>query len=406
MKVLLLTDMPPCKNYTAGLVLDQLCRFLPRGSVACFAVVNPHLDVKISDDLDWIPTRYYKYYMPREKWPLKSVRWGKTASFANESLNSLFGIKKVISKAVEFGREFGATAVWCVLEGQIMIQLASPVAKQLNIPLLTQVWDPPGWWLREYKVDGVSTRRILNEFSMVQRESTGCAVASWAMAERYNHDYGTRVVPVIPSLPGEWAVTPAQALNPGDNLVIGMAGQIYATQEWTSLISALDSVGWQINGRNVIIRLLGRKADIYASGKMRVEFYGWTPQKETIKLMSEADILYCPYWFDPVFKEEASLSFPSKLTTYLAAGRPVLFHGPEYASPARFLDEHEAGVFCHSLGTDDLVSALTRLVSDKNLYSKVARNGLTAFNQYLTLDSMRKSFAEFLKVDENFLLPV
>src|SRR6266446_1772314 len=65
MKILLLTDIPPCKNFTAGLVLDQLVRFLPPGSVACFAVVNPEVNARLSVDLNWIPVEYVK--KPREK---------------------------------------------------------------------------------------------------------------------------------------------------------------------------------------------------------------------------------------------------------------------------------------------------------------------------------------------------
>ena len=55
-----------------------------------------------------------------------------------------------------------------------------------------------------------------------------------------------------------------------------------------------------------------------------------------------ADLLYCPYWFDPGFERPCRLSFPSKLSTYLKTGVPVLFHGPEYASPRIFLEQNDA----------------------------------------------------------------
>jgi glycosyltransferase involved in cell wall biosynthesis len=132
----------------------------------------------------------------------------------------------------------------------------------------------------------------------------------------------------------------------------------------------------------------------------RIEFLGWHSQVETIELLSEADILYCPYWFDPVFVTEARLCFPSKLITYLAAGRPVLFHGPSYASPARFLKEHNAALFCHSLVPSEVAAALQLLVLDKDLYRQTADNGRKAFEEHLTLAAAKKSFFEFLGKSE------
>ena len=51
-KILLVTDMPPCKGYPTGLLLESLCGFVPREQLACCAVVNPEIpDVKVSPDL-------------------------------------------------------------------------------------------------------------------------------------------------------------------------------------------------------------------------------------------------------------------------------------------------------------------------------------------------------------------
>jgi len=399
-RILLLTDIPPCKNLTAGLVLDQLCRFLPEGSVACFSVVNPAIEATISPDLDWIPVEYCKKPMENSG-QIFPQPLGTLSSLSINAWHSLVTINSIAKKAVEFGRKHRVDAVWCVLQGQTMIRLALPVAKGLGVPLFTQVWDPPYWWLRENKVDALTSRSVLEQFSRVLQESTACAAASWAMAEQYRTDYSTRALPVIPSLASGLALPPATAVHEGNELIIGLAGQIYSVQEWNALIAALDSVNWKIAGREVRIRLLGRYANLYANGKMHIEFLGWASQAETIKLMSEADILYCPYWFDPVFESEARLSFPSKLTTYLAAGRPVLFHGPAYASPGRFLQDNKAGVCCNSLDKDEIINAIQLLVSDQELYRTLAMNGRSAFDKHLTLTSMKAQFYEFLDTANN-----
>jgi len=396
-KILLLTDIPPCKNLTAGLVLDQLCRLLPTDSIVCFAVVNPNLNATLTTDLEWIPIEYC--IKPTEhSGHILPDKLGALSSLLVETYHSHVTINSIAKRAIAFGVRNGVDAVWCILQGQTMIRLALPVANGMGVPLFTQVWDPPYWWLRENKVDRLTARLVLKEFSKVLRESEGCASASWAMAAQYNSDFGTRTIPVIPSLDSSLAQPPATSLHEGKELIIGLAGQIYSVQEWNALIAALDSVDWKIANREIKIRLLGRTAHLNANGKMRIEFLGWSSQEETIQLMADTDILYCPYWFDPLFESEARLSFPSKLTTYLAAGRPVFFHGPSYASPGNFLQDNNAGICCNSLNADDIITCIISLIDSGNLYGELARNGSAAFYKYLTLESMKENFFRFLEI--------
>ncbi len=398
MKLLLLTDMPPCRNYTAGLVLDRLCRFLPEGSLACYAVVRPEHRARLSPGLEAIPVAYRE--RPNERAVrLFPARFGGLSALAVESYNAALVVPRIAAEAASFGKRHGVTAVWAVLEGQTLIRLALPVARALGVPLFTQVFDPPSWWLRDHGVDRVSTARILREYARALRGSAAVAAVSRAMAERYAAEFDVRAVPVLPGLDARLATAPAEAPHAGNRLVIGVAGQVYTRVEWGALLRALDAASWRVAGREVTIRLTGRYADLRADGPMRVEYLGWAPtQEEAIRLMSEADVLYCPCWFDPLFETEARLCFPSKLPGYLAAGRPVLFHGPEYAAAVPFLAEHDAALRCHSLETATLVSALEELGRGGDLYARLARNGHAAFHSELTEEAMRARFLEFLGI--------
>ncbi|MCC8467385.1 MAG: hypothetical protein LN589_01355 [Rickettsia endosymbiont of Eriopis connexa] len=55
MKILLLTDIPPCENYTAGLVLHPLVKFLPLCQIVICSVAHPSLEFKIPKELKKIP---------------------------------------------------------------------------------------------------------------------------------------------------------------------------------------------------------------------------------------------------------------------------------------------------------------------------------------------------------------
>lgn len=356
------------------------------------------LDPDISMEAARIPFGFSR--KPREQWRISGGPQSGALPLLMETYTGCVAIPKLVREIVAFGREFRTEVLWCILQGQTMIRLAMPVARKLGVVLRSEVWDPPVWWLRAKRVDRLSRMSVLRKFASTLENSASCATASWAMAEEYSRLYQTITVPLLPSLDVTAALVPADEIHSGGDFVIGMAGQLYANDEWQSLIAALDSVNWKILDRNVRIALLGRSASLRAKNRSNIEFLGWRSQADTIQILSEADVLYCPYWFDPLFESEARLSFPSKLTTYFAAGRPVCFHGPRYASPAKFITQYNAGVCCHSLVATDIVQMLTRLVSDKQLYAQVAQNGRKAFEEKLTLSCLRASFSEFLKVDK------
>ena len=48
-KILLLTDIPPCTNYTGGIMLSQLVRFLieEKIDVEYYSIEDPYLNAKI-----------------------------------------------------------------------------------------------------------------------------------------------------------------------------------------------------------------------------------------------------------------------------------------------------------------------------------------------------------------------
>ena len=52
--ILLLCDVPPCKNYTGGLMISQMLRLLleEKHNVYCYCIMNPQLSPELWDDLD------------------------------------------------------------------------------------------------------------------------------------------------------------------------------------------------------------------------------------------------------------------------------------------------------------------------------------------------------------------
>ncbi len=299
---------------------------------------------------------------------------------------------------MEFGRAQKVDVVWAVLQGQTITQIAPYVANKLNARLITQVWDPLIWWLLANHIDRFNRRAALADFDEAVRRSRTCIAASWAMAKNYEERYGTRSVPVIASHPADWVRTPDLSQFPRDEIRIGMAGQFYAGAEWMQLLHALIHSGWQVRGRPVTVTVLGGGIPPGDAPADRIRFLGWRSQREAAQILSEIDLLYCPYPFDQNMEEVARLSFPSKVVLYLVAGRPILFHGPSFASPAEYLRDREAGLIVPDVQATAIYNALCRIVDDPTLYVTLGRNAQRAFLQDFTLESMRESFEQALEI--------
>lgn len=398
MKILLLTDIPPCDNFTAGLVLSAMVRFVPRDSICCFTVANPTLEIQLSPEFANVP--FEAHDKPNENWAwLPRQRFvrklSSVVSFAGEYITEQTVVRALIRKAVSFGRKQQVDRVWAVLQGQTMIRMAQAVADQLGVPLYTHVWDPFSWWAKANCLDSITTRRIQLMFDNAIRHSRCVATASEPMAELYRDRFRTSAVPVIASHPKSMAQAPDIACNDKSPIVIGMAGQFYAANEWLQFLHALRSSNWRVAGRAVRIVVLGSQCPPGVIDE-HVSFLGWKSQPDAAFILSQCDILYCPYPFDQGMKEVSLYSFPSKLVLYLAAGRPILFHGPGYSSPAYYIKRRNCGIIASRAVATAVYNELEGLVRDPAAYRTMGRNAQAAFINDFTLESMDRSFNTFI----------
>jgi glycosyltransferase involved in cell wall biosynthesis len=280
-----------------------------------------------------------------------------------------------------------------------MIRLAHALMGATQHPVHVQVTDPPKWWLRERLVDPESSREILSKFDGVLRSARSLAAASWSMADTYHERYGVTAVPVVGSLPASLARPCALSANDASVFQIGFAGQFYASEEWRTLQDALDILGWQVDAKKIKINVYANRApEIPLQYADRIHVHGWLDTETLIDRLSTCDVLYCPYWFDEIHREDAEMCFPSKIATYFAAGRPVLFHGPAYSSPSRFLERWDAAFICNDPRPDELAATLRRVFSGHAFYARISRQGRRAFDRNLTQDHLARAVCGFLQV--------
>ena len=101
------------------------------------------------------------------------------------------------------------------------------------------------------------------------------------------------------------------------------------------------------------------------------------------RVLSEADVAFLPFSFDPGMRHVVETSFPSKIAEYLAAGLPILAHAPAYSTVALYCREHECGLVVDQPDEALLRDALVRLSNDAALRERLSAKALeTAKNKH------------------------
>lgn len=402
MKILLLSDIPPCENLTAGLVLSAMVRFIPKNEICFYIVSNPSVEIKLNPEFANIPMKIET--KPNENWsflPQRRVfkKASSLVSYVSEIILEKTVIERKIEDAIAFGKEQKVDRVWAVLQGQTTIRMAKAVADGLGVPLHSHVWDPFSWWASAHCLDGKTTRKVQAKFDEAIATSQYVGTASEPMAELFKNEFGAKAVPVIASHSETLSKQPLPSIDNNDSLIIGMAGQFYASAEWECLLKALTLSNWQVSGRSVKLIVLGPQKPPGDYCSSNVKYLGWKSQVDASLILSHCDVLYCPYPFDVKLEEVSKYSFPSKLVLYLAAGKPIIFHGPSYSSPNRYIEENQCGVCASSLLPSAIYNEIEKLVNDKSLYNKATNNAQHSFLKDFTLESLRKNVSTFLSCD-------
>lgn len=395
-KILLLTGTAPGDGFACQILLRDLCRVYPREQIACFWLEN--YKYPVSDEFRWM--QMYIHHNPlneRHLHPhLRLMHYGALPAAVRVQYARAIDDRKLLSMAIAAGKEQRADLVWAILDIPTTIHLAKPLAEALNVPLLTTVWDPPE--VQQRWVGRLMHPSVLDDFAQAVRHSKRCAVISENMQEEYQQKYHTESIVMRHGIERTLWQEVACKFTSAQRFTIGFSGTIYAKKEWLALINALDSVNWHIAGKDIFLRVLTKDLAMSVAGRANIEFYGWRSVQESIQLLSDVDINYIPYWFDEAYRVATRLCFPTKLSTYLATGRPILFHGPEGSSPTRFLQKYPAGISCHSLKNLAIIETIVKVMESESSYKMMCCAGQQALREEFDLSVYTSRFAQFIEI--------
>lgn len=272
-------------------------------------------------------------------------------------------VRKQSRKVIDFAKQHRVERVFLVAASPTAIEMAAHLKRALDVPLKLLVWDDVGHLCQQHGVNRWISERLERRFAHALSVAERTGVCGESMQQEYNELVGEKQIVLRHGLEHRYWMSSEteRADDPDKPLIIGYGGSISAPLAFEAFISMLDSVQWRIAGRPVILRITGGSIDFRTKVGCRIDYVGFRDMAETISLLSECDLLYLPQPFRKSLEPLARLSFPNKLSTYLAAGRPILLHAPSYGSLISFFDEFPCGPICTSQEQGDLLAAVTTL---------------------------------------------
>ena len=383
MSLLIISDVIPGDFNVGGIILGDIVSGFPDIKFAVFAVCGKPNPESSQPSNAKVFTRPFSNETSRRHWR----GWAGTIGSILQWMGKFrFELHHLVDEVVTFAEQEQVNAILVTLSTPSLIALGPRVAQVLNVPLYSLVWDDPDYILRNHCWDRFSRNRMLSSFYSALSHSRRVAVVSDSMIEEYKNFGARECIILRHGFPRSLIHRPTGPIKNNSSITIGFAGTNYALSSWNSFLKALDILDWKIGGLDIVVRLLGGQVRLFFQHPARVECLGWHSNDEVLKLLSECDLNYLPYPFDPSLSRLALLSFPTKLSTYVATGRPVFVHAPEYSSLRNFYNEYNLGAFCSSQDPGVIAFELEQLVKNPDQMRKATLEAIRAADEELNKD--------------------
>jgi hypothetical protein len=254
-----------------------------------------------------------------------------------------------------------ARALWIVMHGAMVHVAARLLKRQTSLPVHLSVHDDPPF--------GVSmlSRRHLGLVPLVARDlrfalsrARSVDVISQGMSNRYHSRYGLDSIVVHRGMAGPVTASTHHDLAYG--LEIGVLGNTYGYRQLLVLARALEYAAGRarLPARLVVVGGDGYGARLQAhlGGRLQVEVTGHLDESTAVDRLSRCFLLYLNYPFSRRSAVLRRTSFPTKLSTYLLAARPLLAHAPSDSSIASLFAMRDYVAWWSNLRPEDGAAAI------------------------------------------------
>lgn len=238
--ILLLSDMPPCKNNQKGEMLSQMVRSLleEKVNVSCICVIENNLELDYYTD---IQNNYDLMILskPLEKLDKKNIQ--------NKYYKK---IKKLQKELIRFIKEKKISKIFCPLEGEVLTLLLEKAYSKLQIPYVVQISDNLEKWMEENDLKKERRTKTKEAYKIVLTNCQKCIVKSTKMSTDINKNVNitsTKIMYIDTQKNGEICLSKEKFLEALD---------IKFDKEITKLhileVNNTDEAGRRFNGYDLI----------------------------------------------------------------------------------------------------------------------------------------------------------
>ncbi len=244
-------------------------------------------------------------------------------------------------------------------------------------------------------LNGIMYRRALHTIVLCQKAK-----------ELVCRDYGVRPerVHVIPNWADPEALKPipkaetkfAAANGLVEPFTILYSGNLGLYYEFDTLLAAAEKLQGE-NFRLVFTGAGGKKnyiaEQVAKRGLKNVMMFPYQPF-ETLNDSLNA----CDASLVTIAEGIEGISFPSKLYSSLAVGKPILAISEEGSELKDVVEREDAGLWARLGDADGLVAAIRRLMADRELAARQGRNARSLMERRYTLEASARSYADVLEL--------
>ncbi len=227
-----------------------------------------------------------------------------------------------------------AQAVWSVMHGAA-VAIVARCLRAGPLPFHLTVHDDPAF------ANALRSKRYLalvpwieRDFAFAMKGATSIDVIGQGMADRYRRRYGVDSVVIHRALKAP--ISPSPSYDRGRcGLRVGVLGSTYSYDQLPLLARAVEIAAGRLGvpGRLLIMgQSYGDRLKSESGDRLDVEVTGHISEDDAVPLLRDCFTLYLNYPFgrrDAVLRQT---SFPTKLSTYIQAARPLLLHVPADSS--------------------------------------------------------------------------
>ncbi|MCX4385593.1 glycosyl transferase family 1 [Micromonospora peucetia] len=284
-------------------------------------------------------------------------------------------------------RRYRPEVVYSVLGSVRVMRLACGIARHCGVPLVPHFMDDwPTTLYADGELLGLGRRAKEANLREVVRLSRSGLCISTPMADEYRRRYRIPFAAFMNCVDGAaFAGYRAGARPPDPRSAEGGVEFVYAgglhLGRWASLArigAALERIVSPLPPARLTVYAPERDLEHYASAFAdlpAVRLARSVGSTEVLSILRSADVLVHVESFAPELVRYTRLSLSTKIPQYLAAGRPILGHGPGELASMRHIVTADAGLVVGEEKVEPLVRRIEQLCGDPLLRQRFGDNG-------------------------------